>query len=172
MNKDNKLGQVANFLLYLILQATVARFIAFSQAGCFVYVGFFLILPGRQKNLTTLLCISFIFGLLIDMIYHSIGLHAFASVLMVYSRSFLLNLFLPLNSQKASTQLTLAQLGGRQFTIFALPLILIHHAAWFFLDASDISLFFAIIRKLFVSVLLTYVAVVITQIITSLFNKQ
>lgn len=172
MNKVSKLGQVANFIFYLTLQVAMARFIVLSQAGCFVYVGFLLLLPRGQQSLTTLLFTSFVVGLLVDMLYNSPGLHAFASVLMVYNKSFLLNLILPTSGYKAATRLTLLQLGWKQYTLLALPLIVIHHAALFFLDSGTSLLFFVTIRKLLSSALLTYFAVLVTQILTLLLSKR
>ena len=173
MNKVSKLGQVANLVCYLTLQVAVARFIVLSQTGfCFVYVCFLLLLPRGQQNLTVFLFLSFVVGLFIDMIYNSLGLHAFASVLMVYSRSLFLKLILPPSGYKAAIRPTLARLGWRQFTFFALPLIIIHHAALFFLEAGSSLLLLVATRKLLFSALLTYVAVLITQLPTLLFSKR
>lgn len=173
MNKVSKLGQVANFVLYITLQVAVARFIVlFHTAFCFVYVAFLLLLPRRQEGLTSLLLISFALGLLVDMFYNSMGTHAFASVLMVYSRSLLLQLMLPTSGYEAATQPTLGNLGWKRFSLFTLPLIGMHHAALLLLDAGNTMLFFVAMRKVVLSTLLTYVAVLITQIATVLVSKR
>lgn len=172
MNKVNKLGQVANFVFYLTLQVAVARFLVLGHTGfCFVYVGFLLLLPRAQHGLTTLLFIGFITGLLVDMIYQSVGLHAFASVLMVYLRASWLNLILPTSGYKAAMRPTPAQLGWKRFSFFAFSLIVIHHASLFFLDAGSFSLFFVAMQKLFLSALLTCLAVLVTQVPTLLSSK-
>ena len=174
MNKVvSKLSQATNLVLYITLQVAVARYMVFFHtAFCFVYVAFLLLLPRRQESLVTLLCISFGMGLLVDMFYNSMGLHAFAAVLMVYSRSLLLPLMLPTNGYEATARPTLSHLGWKRFTLFALPLISIHHAALFLLDAGNPLLFFVAMRKLLFSVLLTYGAVLITQIPTLLLSKR
>ena len=173
MNKVSKLGQVANFVLYTTLQVAVARFIVlFHTAFCFVYVAFLLLLPRRQEGLPSLLLVSFAVGLLVDMFYNSMGIHAFASVLMVYSKSLLLQLMLPTSGYKAAIRPTLGNLGWKRFSLFALPLIGMHHAALFLLDAGNTMLFFVAMRKVVSSTLLTYVAVLITQIDTVLVSKR
>ncbi|MEM9416733.1 MAG: hypothetical protein AAF963_00055 [Bacteroidota bacterium] len=173
MNKVSKIGQLANLVLYLTLQMAVARYmVLFHTAFCFVYVAFLLLLPRRQENLATLLFISFAVGLLVDMFYNSLGLHAFAAVLMVYSRSNLLPLILPTNSYEAAARPTLNRLGLRKFALFALPLIGIHHAALFLLDAGNASLSFVAMRKLLFSTLWTYGAVLATQIPSLLLSKR
>jgi hypothetical protein len=109
------------------------------------------------------LLISFAVGLLVDMFYHSAGTHAFSSVLMVYSRALLLQLMLPASGYEAAAQPTLSNLGWKRFSIFSLILIGIHHTALFFLDAGTTLLFFVVMRKVVLSTLLTYVAVLFTQ---------
>jgi hypothetical protein len=175
MNKVSKLGQLANFVLYITLQLAVARFIVlFHTAFCFTYVAFLLLLPRRQEGegLPLLLLISFSVGLLVDMFYNSMGTHAFASVLMVYSRVFLLKLMLPTGGYEVTPQPTLSNLGWKRFSIFSFILIGIHHTALFFLDAGNIMLFFLVIRKVVFSTLLTYVAVFFTQSIVLLVRKR
>jgi hypothetical protein len=164
MNKTSKLGQLTNFVFYTTLQLTVARFmVVFHTAFCFVYVTFLLLLPRREEGLPLLLLISFAVGLLVDMFYHSAGTHAFSSVLMVYSRALLLQLMLPASGYEAAAQPTLSNLGWKRFSIFSLILIGIHHTALFFLDAGTTLLFFVVMRKVVLSTLLTYVAVLFTQ---------
>lgn len=173
MNKVSNLKQVTNFVVYITLQVTVARFIEFFHTGfCFVYVGFLLLLPRGQQSLTTLLLISFAVGLLIDMFYNSIGIHSFAAVLMVYSRALLLKLILPTSSYDIAPQPTLARLGWKRFSLLNLLLIGIHHAALFLLDAGNASLFLVAMRNLLFSALLTYVAVLMIQVPTLLFSKR
>ena len=172
MNKVSKLAQLANFVLYLTLQVAVAQFIMLFHTTCFVYVAFLLLLPRRREGLTTLLFISFAVGLLIDMVYNSMGIHAFASVLMVYSRSLLLKLMLSTSGYEAGIQPTLDNLGWKRFSLFSLSLIGVHHAALFLLDAGNSLLFFVAMRKLLSSSLLTYVSVLITQIPSLLLSKR
>ena len=133
---------------------------------------FLLFFPQRQASLSLLLLIGFSVGLIIDMFYHSIGAHAFASVLMVYSRAFLLQIMLPARGYEVATQPTLANLGWRRFSLFSLLLIGIHHTALFFLEAGNAVFFFLVMRKVISSTLLTYVAIILTQSITYLIRRK
>jgi hypothetical protein len=173
MNKTSKLGQLTNFVFYTTLQLAFARFIVFFHtAFCFVYVTFLLLLPRREGGLPLLLLVSFAVGLLVDMFYNSAGIHAFSSVLMVYSRALLLQLMLPASDYEAAAQPTLSNLGWRRFSIFSLVLIGIHHTALFFLDAGTHMLFFVVMRKVVFSTLLTYAAVMVTQSVILLVRKR
>ncbi|HAN49721.1 MAG TPA: Rod shape-determining protein MreD [Amoebophilaceae bacterium] len=173
MSKVSKLGQLANFLLYITLQLAVSQFIVLCHtASCFIYVAFLLLLPRRQEGMPLLLLISFAVGLFVDIFYGSAGTHAFSSVLVVYSRDFLLKLMLPASGYEAAAQPTLSNLGWKRFSLFSLILIGIHHTALFFLDAGTTMLFFVIIRKVVFSTLLTYTTVLLTQSIILLIRKR
>jgi hypothetical protein len=174
MSKTSKLGQLTNFAFYATLQLTVAQFIVFFHtAFCFVYVTFLLLLPRREGGLPLLLLVSFAVGILADMFYNSAGIHALASVLMVYSRALLLQLMLPASGYEATTQPTLGSLGWQRFSIFSLILIGIHHTALFLSDAgSSMLLVFVAMRKAVFSTLLTYAVVMVTQGIILLVGKK
>jgi hypothetical protein len=172
MNKISKLEQLANFFLYVALQLTVVRVIVLSRAACFIYVAFLLLLPRRQENLILHLLVGFSVGLLVDLFYNSIGVHAFASVLMVYGRALLLKLMLPISGYESATQPTLRNLGWKRFSLFSFLLISMHHTSLFFLEASNILLFLVVLRRAILSTLLTYAAVLLIQSIVLLIDKK
>jgi len=169
MSKGSMLRQLANFISYITLQVAVAQSIVPSHhALCFVYVGFLLLLPWQRISLILQLLLAFVIGLVIDAFYNSLGIHAFATVLMVYIRTFLLKLMLPTSSYEPDTRPTLSSLGFRRFSIYALILLLIHHTTVFYLDAWGSALSLLTIRKVILSTLLTYFAVCITQVLPAL----
>ena len=172
MSSVSKLAHWANLLIYITLQLTVARVIVFHHSAfCFVYVAFLLLLPRRQQWLSSLLLLGFAVGLLVDVFYNSIGVHAFASVLMVYSRALLLKFMLPISSYEAYVEPTLSNLGWKRFFLFSLILTSIHHTALFLLSAGGLSMLFMTVQKIVFSTLLTCAAVLITQSMT-LFTKK
>ncbi len=164
MNKVSKLGQVAHLVFYVTLQIIIARYIVpLHTVSCFVYVSFLLSLPQQNTNLLSLLLLSFIVGLLIDIFYDSLGIHAFSSVLLIYSRALLLKYMFPSGKYALDNQPTLRNLGLRNFTIFFLILTFIHHTALFSLDAWNSTLLGLGLRKAAASTLLTYASVLIVQ---------
>lgn len=173
MSKVSKLGLLADFLFYTTLQLCTGQFAFFDRhALCFIYVTFLLLLPRQQLGLPLILLISFAVGLLVDMFYSSMGVHAFASVLMVYSRVILLQVMLPASSYEVAIRPNLGTLGWRRFSLFALILIGIHHIALFFLEAGNFMPFFIVMRKAILSTLLTFAAVLATQGILSLVKRN
>ena len=173
MNRVSKLEQLTNFVVYITLQLTLARYIILGKtAFCFIYVAFILLLPRRQANLPVLLCVGFAVGLLIDLFYNSLGVHAFASILLLYSRALLLDRILPISDYEVVSQPTLRSMGWRRFALFTLLLIGIHHTAVFVLDADTTVLFTVCIRKIGFSTLLTYAAVLFTQGLILVIKKR
>ena len=164
MSKSSTLRQSANFISYVTLQIAVAQStVPYHNALCFIYVGFFLLLPWQRTSLVLQLLLAFVIGLVIDAFYNSLGIHAFAAVLIVYSRTFLLKLMLPTSSYEPDAQPTLSSMGFKKFSVFTLTLLLIYHTVVFFLDAWDSALCLITIRKVVLSTLLTYFVVCLTQ---------
>ncbi len=173
MNKVSKLGQLADFVLYVTLQLCVAQFVFLDRSVlCFVYVAFLLLLPSQQAGLPLILLISFSVGLLVDLFYHSMGVHAFASVLMAYSRAIVLQFMLPTSSYDVATRPTPSTLGWKLFSLFSLILIGMHHIVLFFLEAGSLMPFFVIMRKAILSTLLTFAFVLATQGILFLVKRS
>lgn len=163
MNSTSLLGQLKNFILYLALQIYIAKPIAFLyNIYFFIYVAFLLMLPLRG-NLILLLLVSFLTGLVVDIFYDSLGIHTFASVLMVYSRAWLIKRIVPSGSYALNIQSNLSIMGFRRFTLFALLLIFIHHTALFLWEVESIFILFEKIRKIVFSSFITYLAILTTQ---------
>ncbi|MEM7055774.1 MAG: hypothetical protein AAF392_02740 [Bacteroidota bacterium] len=169
MSKSNILRQLANLIGYITLQAAFAQAIVPAHdALCFIYVGGILLLPWQRTGLVLQLLLAFVIGLIIDAFYNSLGIHAFASVLMVYSKAFLLKLMLPASSYKLDARPTLNSMGFKKFSVFVLILLAIHHAAVFFLDAWDSALYLISIRRVVLSTLLTYFVICTVQSLPTL----
>ena len=168
MNSVKKLRQAIRLVTYLTLQVVIARSIVLYQtAFCFVYVGFLLLAPWRPGQLSWSLLLGFGVGLVVDLFYDSLGLHALACVLLVYSKAFLVSILSPAGSYEPNAVLTLKQLNWRSFLIATWLLILMHHGALFYLDAWDSALWWVNLRKTVSSALLTYVAFLLVHGISS-----
>lgn len=172
MNRVSKLRQIAHFLCYAALQVVLMPVVTFSHTTfCFVYIAFLLLLPQRKGGLPQLLLIGFAVGLLVDMCYNSPGIHASASVCMLYCRAYLLPAMAPPASYTSVIQPNLGYLGWRRFAVFSFLLTSLHHTVLFLPEAKHIMLLPVTLRKIVLSVLLTHTAVLITQGIP-LFTKK
>ena len=159
MNKSHLwLIQLANFILYMSLQlAILADLLPMYMPSCFVYIGFFLCLPWKRTNLILQLLLGFFVGLMVDALYDSLGIHAFAAVLFIYLRNFLLHILPPYaaNDSEYATRPTLSNMGFRKFFVYVFFLLFIYHTTVLCLDISNMMLFFTAIPQLTLSIILS-----------------
>jgi hypothetical protein len=107
--------------------------------------------------------IGFLIGFAVDMFYESIGLHAFACVLIMYVRNYWLNSMTPQGGYDSNSTPSLA-LGGLQwFVIYTLPLVFLHHAVLFFMEAGGFRMFWFTLWKIITSTFFTMLVILIAQ---------
>jgi hypothetical protein len=109
--------------------------------------------------------ISFGAGLLIDMFQDTMGMHAAASVIMGYSRSFILKLFSPRDGYDSSTEPTLHYLGASWYFSYSLLLVFIHHFTFFFLEAFSADELLFTLSRMGLSLVFTMILIFISQML-------
>src|SRR5918993_4712763 len=115
--------QIIAFFVYLLYQVLILQnVVLFHTAFCFLYVLYLLVLP-VDANPIALMGIGFLMGFAVDMFYESIGLHAFASVMIMYLRNYWLNSLTPQGGYDSSTVPSVAMNGVQWFLVYAMPLI-------------------------------------------------
>ena len=162
MNPSN-ITQIASFFIYWLLQVLLFRNVAlFDTAFCFVYVGFLLLLP-LEISLTTLLLLSFVMGLAVDIFYDTAGVHAATMVIIGFIRPSLLQFLRPSGGYESVEKPTLSKLGFNWFVIYAGTTLLIHHAILFLIQGSDFILWFSNFFVILTSTLLSLFVIVVSQ---------
>ena len=162
---DNKNTIIQAFLLiaYVLLQVVFMRnVVLFDKAFCFAYVAFLLLLPLEAGALSIML-IGFFTGLLIDIFYDSLGIHAAACVIIMFLRPYLVNLMTPIGGYDMGVVPTLKVMGLEWFSLYAFVLIFIHHFALFYIEASGFGMFLFTLSKVFFSSILTFIVILIIQ---------
>lgn len=163
MNSKNLILQLFYFILYIFLQIMFMKnLVLFDKAFCFIYIGFLLLLP-FETNKVLLLIWGFVIGFFIDIFYDSLGIHMAASVLMVYLRSYWINLITPRGGYEVGMEPTLKLMKFEWFATYSLPLIFVHHFALFYIETGGFSLFFFTFVKVVSSVVFTFVTIVLLQ---------
>ena len=109
------------------------------------------------------MAIGFLMGFIVDMFYESIGLHAFACVLIMYLRNYWLNSVTPQGGYDSNASPSLAMSGIQWFVIYATPLVFIHHCALFFMEAGGFGMFGFTLWKAIASTLFTMTVILIAQ---------
>ena len=109
------------------------------------------------------MALGFLLGFSIDIFYDSLGLHALSCVLIMYLRNYYLNLLTPQGGYDSNATPSLAVNGLQWFTVYALPLVLLHHGVLFFTEAGGFSMFWFTMLKIVTSTLFTMLVILIAQ---------
>lgn len=157
--------QVISFFVYLFYQVLILQnVVLFHSAFCFLYVVYLLLLP-VESNPIALMGIGFAIGFAVDMFYESIGLHAFACVLVMYVRNYWLNSLTPQGGYDSNSVPSMALNGTQWFLVYVAPMVFLHHAFLFFLEAGGFGMFWFTLWKVIASTLFTILAILIAQLL-------
>ena len=157
------IGQLFSFLLYAAAQVLFVRNLElWHYAFCYVYVAFLLLLPFETSSVL-LLVLGFAAGLVMDVFYDTLGIHAAACVLMAFLRPTVIRVITPRSDLDDGTQLSLKSMGPPWFLSYAVVLVFVHHAFLFFLEAANPSLFWPALFKTMASTAFTTLVIVIIQ---------
>lgn len=136
-----------SFLVLIPVQVLVLEHMALFNLGfCFLYLLFVLLLPvelGHSKGMGIALAL----GLLVDVFAATIGIHAAATVLLMFLRPFWLRVIIPRSGFEVNVLPSIANYGLVWFIVYAGPLIILHTLAFFFLEAAGSELFWITLSK-------------------------
>jgi hypothetical protein len=159
------IGQIISFFVYLALQVFIMKhLVLFNTAFCFIYVAYLILLP-VEINILVLMGLGFLMGFAIDVFYDSLGMHASASVLIMYLRNYWLNLNTPQGGYDSNAAPTLAMNGILWFVVYAVSLIFLHHLVLFFIEAGGFGIFWFTLWKALASTMLTTLVILIIQLL-------
>ena len=139
------------FIFSVLVQTLIFdRIYISSYVTCYMYLLFLILLP-VHTNKYTVLALSFLLGLSVDIFNSTQGLHAASSVLFAYLRPFILNAFAPRDDYEPNKELSIKNYGLAWFLKYAGSLILIHHIFLFYLDIFSFSHFFLTLLRIALS---------------------
>ncbi|MBL7870104.1 MAG: Rod shape-determining protein MreD [Cyclobacteriaceae bacterium] len=110
-----------------------------------------------------LMAIGFILGFTIDIFYNSMGLHAMATVLVAYTRNYWMATITPQGGYDSGSSATIASNGLQWFLVYTLPLVFLHQAVLFFVEAASFTLFWFTMLKIVGSLLFTMTVIILLQ---------
>jgi len=155
--------KIVSFFVYLLAQALIFnKVVLFGTAYSFIYIGFLLTLPIELAVIPGML-IGMSLGLGVDAFTNTFGLHAAASVLIMYFRPMFLSGLTPQGGYPAGALPRPNILGLTWFATFALPLIFIHHAVIFFVEYGSFDLFWSTLLKVLASTGYSFVLIAVIQ---------
>lgn len=155
--------QVLTFFMYLLLQVLLLKNVMLGHtAFCFVYVAYLVLFP-VDANPMLLLGIGFLMGFTVDIFYDSLGMHAMACVLVMYLRNYWLNFITPQGGYDVHVVPSVSMNGPRWFFVYVTPLVFLHHAVLFYIEAGGFELFWFTLWKIIASTFFTILVVMIIQ---------
>lgn len=160
----NRVGvfNVVYFFLYVIAQVLLfKRLVLFNTSFCFLYVAFILLLPVETNNLL-LMVLAFLLGFTIDIFYDSLGIHALAMVTVAYLRNYWLGSITPQGGYDAGSAPALTN-GVQWFLVYTVPLVFVHLALLFFIEAGGFGMFWFTMLKIMASLLFTVSVMLMLQ---------
>ncbi len=157
------IAQVFYFLIYVLLQVVLMQnVVLFDVAFCFLYIGFLLLLP-FEAGAVRLMILGLLMGLCVDIFYNSFGIHAAASVFIMYLRPHVVSVLAPRGGYETGMTPKLKIMGVEWFAAYSLILIFLHHLVLFFVEAGGFEMFFYTLIKVVASTIFTFVVILIIQ---------
>lgn len=154
---------IVSLVILVPLQVLVFRhFVFFNLGFCFIYLLFLLSLP-REVSIGLGMVIALIIGIVVDLFYQTIGIHAAAGVLIMFLKPYWLNMNVPRSGFEINHLPLIPNYGLGWFIGYSLPLILIYSLAVLFIEAGNTGLFWIILSKALITTVVTLFFVVILQ---------
>lgn len=152
------------FIVLVLTQVLVLNQVQFSgYINPYIYVLFILLLPLNSPRYIVLL-LAFITGLSIDIFSNSLGIHAFATVIIGYMRAPVIGLITS-REEDQSNYPGLAQNKFSWFLKYTSIMVFIHHFALFYVEVFTFSNFFGTLFRAFLSSLFSIFIIVLSQFI-------
>ncbi len=149
--------------MYWFFQVLVLKnAVLFHTAFCFIYIAYLLLLP-VETNPLFLMLIGFLMGVVMDMFYDSLGLHALSCVLIMYLRNYWLARLTPQGGYDSNAVPGIAMSGVQWFLVYITPMILVHQAVLFFTEVGGFQYFWFTLVKVLTSTLYTVLVILIVQ---------
>lgn len=159
-----------SFILYFLVQVFILKdLVLFGYAFCFLYAFFILSLPHEMPTIPLML-IGFCMGLLIDLFYDSLGMHAASAVFLGFIRNPWIKVNTPTGGYDDNVPPTFLNMGMGWFIFYSLPLLLLHHLLFFYIDSLGTELYLPLVIRVLSSTAFTFIVGAIVQAL--FYNKE
>ncbi|TVP53094.1 MAG: rod shape-determining protein MreD [Mongoliibacter sp.] len=156
---------VVGFVLYLIIQVMLLKnLVLFGTAFCFLYVLYILLLPVDFKTVPAML-IAFALGLGVDLFYDTLGIHTASIVALAFVRAGWLKILTPTGGYDDDLQPSMLNMGFGWFLTYSLPLFLLHHLLFFYIENLGTNLFLPVVQKIVYSTIFVFIMSIIAQLL-------
>ncbi len=163
------------FYIILFLTLVTSQILVFNQLELglgihiMVYPMFILLLPFDSRPVS-LMFIAFVTGLAVDWYTNSFGLHTSSAVFLAYIRPRLFSILEPRDGYDALKKPLIRDMGRKWFMTIYLAALALHHFWFFLFEIFKFSEIFFIIQKTLLSTAVSFIVILLIQVI--FFNKQ
>jgi len=165
MNNKAIFPSIISFFVYFLVQVFVLKnLVLFDTAFCLLYVFYILLLPLELKSIPLML-IAFALGLGIDIFYDTLGFHTASLVAIAFVRNTWINAIIPTGGYDENVQPSVLNMGIGWYLTYSLPLLLLHHFIFFYIDSLGKGLYLPIVKRALSSVVLVWVLGIMVQML-------
>lgn len=152
------------FILLTLFQGLILKNVEFGgYVVPFLYVVFILALPFETPNWIVLI-LGFVLGIVVDSFYSTMGMHALATLVMAFCRSYLLKLIAPRGGYEFNSKPNVQFMGLKWYFLYAVILVLFHHLFLFYVESFKVTQFFYTFGRAISSTTFTLVLILIVQL--------
>ena len=153
----------AVFVISVLLQVLIFNNILIGRMITpFFYILFLILLPFNTPR-AWLLILAFMLGLSIDAFTNTMGVHAFACVLVAFIRPGVLSLIASRESLESVSAPRVENMSLQWFTGYAAFIVAFHHLILFYIEAFTLEGFLFTFIRVILSSILTLTLIVLSQ---------
>ena len=157
------LKNIGRFVFLILFQVLILNNIQFSgYINPYFYIYFILLLPFETPRWLLMLS-AFLLGISLDAFTNTLGLNAFACVLMAFVRPFVITTISTGTEFMIGHSPSLKNQGVKWFAYYSVILVLVHHFALFYLEIFRFTEFFQTLLRVLLSSLFTLIIVFIAE---------
>ncbi|MFT4854928.1 MAG: hypothetical protein ACI9UV_001758 [Algoriphagus sp.] len=165
MNFKSLITFIFLVIVFGLIQILLLKNLAlFGIAFCFIYLVSILSFPTSIPAIP-LLILSFFLGLLIDVFYDTLGIHALAATFLAFLRPHWLKVISPSGGYDDATNPTISEMGIGWYISYSWPLIFAFCLLFFLTDQWGTGRFLTALNKSFFSSTFTVLLAIIVQLL-------
>lgn len=169
---NNIAKNILRFILLVVLQVLVFSNINLSgYINPYIYILFILLLPFETPGWLLLLS-GFVLGIVIDMFSGTMGMHTAATVFMAFCRPGVISYLSAGKERDSGAGPDIKDMGLYWVISYSLFLTTLHHLLYFYLETFRLSEFFITFARALLSIFLTSLLIILSQLLFSRSNKR
>ena len=163
------LANVWRFIILVLLQVLILKAVVFNTGiwaylQVIIYPLFIILLPLRTPP-TLVVFLGFVCGMLVDLFYSSIGIHAAATVFIAYFRAYILAILEPRGGYNVNFSPTAKRFGFPWFLRYAAIMLGFHLFVYFSIKAFTFYYILQIILNTLFTFLVSFLFILFYQFI-------